>query len=1133
MKETIRNRALSLVITLVMLLGMIPFSAVAEGETYTSTVQQPENIQLIRGSDLVIEPNENLYLFSAGDSSETTMKLEMKSKGNHAYSGIAWSSSNESVAVVDPVDGTNGKEVLVTAKASGVAIITVTVDVGFKQEVQVVVLDPNTTYTIYYHVNYSSIPAPDKAYTFVFQKSAGKFMPVVPDDKTFKVVYDHHIPGDKVTLNDASFVPTVNYEVSGWKLDPADDDSKALAPGSEYPLESNLHLYASFTKTLEIVREQQVNNIYLDKDGVKHPKSSGGLLYTIPGEDGQLYLMFNVTANQPLDFYFSESFKTFETGAYEIKLDGFNLKKADRDTIVSPQRGENEYYMPGERIIMKVPEKKSYGYIFTPNFTGSNNRNTVVVIRKKRATSGILEGKYSDAFYYYVGQGVLTEHAVEILQGIEQNHLDSNHTWGDKDHAVRSKVDGSYDEIHYYSRGGEVGDPSAYLNPFEKEDNIWESIPDLKDILAALGETIDSKATYTVNFYKIGRTGKGYTLDGILVKTGVTHTLTVIDTVTQNVVGVKDKIKDQEDVNVLNIAKEKASTYQITGRTLKGVYLDPQGTVPVQKGTIAFDSDLTVYLVYNEYSENFYTVQYLDENGNDVYYETIDETNPANTKKGVYYQTVPAGGDGKVAPDPKKEGYTFQGWYTELDGKGDRLTEEMLKNIQHDWILYAFFTEGDEAASLRIKKSLPGYDAEKDGIKVFTVRATNLDTNVVYTFNVMPNGEGEQKKVPAGTYKIDEKLILRNSVAYKASYFDKDGNELTDQLIYLHDGADVTVVVENTPQWTEATVRKVWADGDDHDGKRPEELQVTLLADKEVVTKNLYGEDIANPVTLAKGGENEWTATVVDLPKYRADGTEIEYTWAENNLPEGYELTDTSVNGTVTTLTNTHEPEQLELTVSKIWDDADNKAGIRPDRLTVYLYGNEKVYGSVVLSAANEWKDSLQVPKYADGAEIKYQWIEPAVSGYTLRSVQENGTETILTNYTKPEEEPEETIYQLIVHYRDNRGNVMAEDVTGSYKAGEGYRVVSPVIEGYLTSTPVVEGTMPARNLEITVIYIREPEPEPQPQPEPEPENNPEDDQPEEPQNPAGNIVRIVEIDEYRTALGVGNVSVNIGDAFE
>ncbi|MBQ3155717.1 MAG: Cna B-type domain-containing protein, partial [Clostridia bacterium] len=99
---------------------------------------------------------------------------------------------------------------------------------------------------------------------------------------------------------------------------------------------------------------------------------------------------------------------------------------------------------------------------------------------------------------------------------------------------------------------------------------------------------------------------------------------------------------------------------------------------------------------------------------------------------------------------------------------------------------------------------------------------------------------------------------------------------------------------------TEATVKKVWDDKDDQDGKRPESLTVVLSNGTEVVLNEA----------------NSWTATVEDLPKY-ADGEEIVYTWTEDEegLPEGYELTGTTKEGTVTTLTNSYTTEVTEATV--------------------------------------------------------------------------------------------------------------------------------------------------------------------------------------------------------------------------
>ncbi|MBQ6517571.1 MAG: Cna B-type domain-containing protein, partial [Anaerolineaceae bacterium] len=103
----------------------------------------------------------------------------------------------------------------------------------------------------------------------------------------------------------------------------------------------------------------------------------------------------------------------------------------------------------------------------------------------------------------------------------------------------------------------------------------------------------------------------------------------------------------------------------------------------------------------------------------------------------------------------------------------------------------------------------------------------------------------------------------------------------------VYDGYNVTNT--HTPEVTTATVTKVWEDADNQDGRRPANLTVML---------SNYG-------TVTLNEANGWTATVENLPKY-GDGKLISYTWTEGEMPEGYELTDTSVNGTVTTLTNTY-----------------------------------------------------------------------------------------------------------------------------------------------------------------------------------------------------------------------------------
>ena len=182
---------------------------------------------------------------------------------------------------------------------------------------------------------------------------------------------------------------------------------------------------------------------------------------------------------------------------------------------------------------------------------------------------------------------------------------------------------------------------------------------------------------------------------------------------------------------------------------------------------------------------------------------------------------------------------------------------------------------------------------------------------------------------------------------------------------------------------TVATVIKVWDDDGNRDGIRPGSLTVTLSNGEERVLS----------------AENDWTATVTGLP-VNADGQPIPYTWSEPSV-DGYTLSS-SVDGTVTTLTNTHPIATVDLTVSKVWADGDNQDGIRPESLTVTLNANGEAAAAFTLNAANRWTVTAKdQPVYADGQPIEYSWTEEEISGYTL-STETSGHSTVLTNTHTP-----------------------------------------------------------------------------------------------------------------------------------
>ncbi|MBO4792285.1 MAG: Cna B-type domain-containing protein, partial [Clostridia bacterium] len=191
---------------------------------------------------------------------------------------------------------------------------------------------------------------------------------------------------------------------------------------------------------------------------------------------------------------------------------------------------------------------------------------------------------------------------------------------------------------------------------------------------------------------------------------------------------------------------------------------------------------------------------------------------------------------------------------------------------------------------------------------------------------------------------------------------------------------------------------KVWDDADDQDGKRPETLTVKLLAD---------GEDTGKTVVL--NSANKWTGSISKLPKNKA-GKAITYTWSEETLPTGYSLTKTELDktGYITTLTNSYTPEEVEVSVIKVWDDADNQDGKRPETLTVKLLADGEDTGkTVVLNAANKWTGSIsKLPKNKAGKAITYTWSEDTLpEGYTLTKTEtdETGCITTLTNSYTPD----------------------------------------------------------------------------------------------------------------------------------
>ena len=200
------------------------------------------------------------------------------------------------------------------------------------------------------------------------------------------------------------------------------------------------------------------------------------------------------------------------------------------------------------------------------------------------------------------------------------------------------------------------------------------------------------------------------------------------------------------------------------------------------------------------------------------------------------------------------------------------------------------------------------------------------------------------------------------------------------------DAADGFTITNTNSEKVTVPVEKKWV------GPAATSVTVHLFAD---------GADTGKTLTLDAAGN--WKGSFTDLPKYKADGTEIAYTVKEDAVPNyDSEITGDAASGFTITNTNT---EKVSVPVEKKWDDGDNQDGKRLSSVTVHLLADGVDTGqSLMLDMAGAWKGTFTgLPKYTPlGAEITYTVSEDAVDGYTSTIAGDAATGLTVTNTHTP-----------------------------------------------------------------------------------------------------------------------------------
>ena len=402
--------------------------------------------------------------------------------------------------------------------------------------------------------------------------------------------------------------------------------------------------------------------------------------------------------------------------------------------------------------------------------------------------------------------------------------------------------------------------------------------------------------------------------------------------------------------------------------------------------------------------------------------------------------------DGQVASATglaKGVRYTVSEELTGEDQQKFTVTYEGETGTIGDDVVTAGVVNTHKTGGLKVSKLVES-NQDSDKTRQFKFRVSLGDETISGTFGGIEFAEG----VAEFTLAKDQNITI-DGLPYGVSYTVEEETPTGYQLVKT---GDTGTIAEDTKEatftngrtYTSASVRKVWNDNNNHDGKRPASIYVDLTRNGAPITTVKLPRENVSP-------DEMWTYTIDNLPTHDDAGNPYTYGWAENNVPAGYTLESNSTTGTLTTISNKHDDETTAKTVVKVWDDNNNQDGLITDETTLEVAlladgepaldsGSQPI--SVTLSRSDNWTATIEgLDKYrADqsGSEIVYTWQEQTLPpGYSLTSTSTVGNTTTITNSYKPTE-TEASIQKEWDDANNQDGVRPAEIIVSLYKQVDG-----------------------------------------------------------------------------------------------
>lgn len=296
---------------------------------------------------------------------------------------------------------------------------------------------------------------------------------------------------------------------------------------------------------------------------------------------------------------------------------------------------------------------------------------------------------------------------------------------------------------------------------------------------------------------------------------------------------------------------------------------------------------------------------------------------------------------------------------------------------------------------LTVEKTVEGLEKNETQTYTFTASSSdNGDAEHTHTFSITVSGNDTQAaaaiRVPTGTYTVVENnkadldinhysgpvVTGEGEVAVGTNHTDANPAKITITNTYKYD--------PQIPETGTVTGSKIWNDGNDADGLRPDSIRVQMLYNGQALDEQdvTSGEFTFEYDAYLYDDRSLFSVKEIG---YTMDGVYTAFQSDDEGVPgydrpayEGFDITNTRAYETVT------------VNVEKTWRDS----GEQP--ITLRLLANGQEVDSIVLDGevdqteAESWKASFgELPKNANGEPIDYTVTEDALGGRWRSNIAE------------------------------------------------------------------------------------------------------------------------------------------------